>query len=76
VLAGALIGWVSRRVRTLGAGVLWGGVIGLIFASLVTLAQKLSGETAYYWEVMLPGTILGMIVGYATFRYQEKPSVA
>lgn len=72
VLAGALIGWVSRRVRSVGAVLVWGGIIGLFFASLVTLAQKMSGEPAYYWQIMLPGTILGMIVGYATFRHQEK----
>ncbi|MGE0439713.1 MAG: hypothetical protein AB7L66_00335 [Gemmatimonadales bacterium] len=74
VLVGALIGWLSRRLRTVGSAVLWGGVLGLFFAGLVSLAQKLSGEPAYYWEIMLPGTILGMIVGYATFRYQEKPA--
>lgn len=76
LLAGALIGWVSRKVTTVGAGVLWGAVIGLFFAGLVTLAQKLSGEPAYYWEVMLPGTLVGMIVGYATFRHQERPRPA
>ena len=75
LLAGALIGWVSRRVKTLGAGLLWGGLIGLFFASLITLLQKLSGETVYYWEIMLPGAIVGMIVGYATFRYQERQPV-
>jgi hypothetical protein len=76
ILAGALIGWVNGRVKTLGAGLLWGGVIGLFFASLVTLAQKASGEPAYYWQIMLPGTLVGMIVGYATSRYREKPSPA
>lgn len=74
ILAGALIGWVSRRVKSVGAVLVWGGIIGLFFASLVSLAQKMSGETAYYWQIMLPGTILGMIVGYATFRHQEKPA--
>jgi hypothetical protein len=23
----------------------------------------------YYWEIMLPGSVLGVIVGYATQRY-------
>lgn len=73
VVAGALIGWASGRVRSLGAGIGWGGLIGLVFASLVTLAQKMSGEPAYYWQIMLPGTLVGMIVGYATFRYREAP---
>jgi len=76
LLAGALIGWMSRRVRTLGAGILWGGVIGLFFAALITLMQKLSGQPPYYWEIVLPGSIVGMIVGYATFKYRETPSSA
>ena len=73
LLAGALIGWTSRKVKTVGAGVLAGALIGLFFAGLVSLAQKLSGQPAYYLEIMLPGTLVGMIVGYATFRYRERP---
>ena len=76
VVAGALIGWASRRVKTLGAGVVVGGIIGLIFAGLVSLLQKASGQPAYYWQIMLPGTLVGMIVGYATFRYREKTATA
>ena len=74
VLAGALIGWMSRKVKSVGAGIAWGGLIGLLFAALVSVLQKLSGQPAYYWQIMLPGTILGIIVGYATFRHQEKPA--
>ena len=72
ILVGALVGWVSRRVTTVGGILLWGGVIGLFFAALVSLLQKLSGQPAYYWQIMLPGTALGMIVGFATFRHREK----
>jgi hypothetical protein len=70
LLTGALIGWVSGKVDSVGSGVLWGGVIGLFFAGLVSLLQKLSGQPAYYWQIMLPGAIVGAIVGYATFRYR------
>ncbi len=72
IVAGSLIGWASSRVKTLGAGLLWGGVIGLIFAALIVALQTMSGQPAYYWQIMLPGTLVGMIVGYATFRYREK----
>jgi hypothetical protein len=34
----------------------------------VSIMQKLAGQPPYYWEIMLPGGILGIIVGYATFR--------
>ena len=39
---------------------------------LLSLLQKLGGGPAYYWQIMLPGSVLGMIVGYATFRHQER----
>ena len=38
-------------------------VVGLVLAYLVTLGQP------YFWEIMLPGGIVGLIVGYATFTY-------
>ena len=43
--------------------------MGLALAGLVTLMQVMSGQPGYYWQIMLPGAILGTIVGYATVRY-------
>ncbi len=74
LLTGVLIGWVSGKVNSLSAGLVWGGIIGLFFASLVSLLQKMSGQPAYYWQIMLPGALLGVIVGYATFRHREAPA--
>jgi FtsH-binding integral membrane protein len=71
LIAGALIGWYARRKNSLAAGILFGGLVGLLLAYLVSLMQKMSGQPAYYWEIMLPGAILGIIVGYATQRHQE-----
>ena len=71
VLAGALIGWYARKKNSLTAGILFGGAVGLLLAYLVSLMQKMSGQPAYYWEIMLPGAILGIIVGYATQRHRE-----
>lgn len=68
ILAGALIGWYAKRATTLTKTILFGLGIGLLLAFCVSLAQKLSGQPAYYWQIMLPGGILGVIVGYATFR--------
>lgn len=76
IVVGVLVGWMSRRVKTVGGILLWGGVIGLFFAALVSVLQKLSDQPAYYWQIMQPGTILGMIVGFATFRHREHNSPA
>ena len=68
ILAGALIGWYARRATSLGTTIVFGLGIGLLLAFCVSLAQKLAGQPPYYWQIMLPGGILGVIVGYATFK--------
>lgn len=68
ILAGALIGWYARRATSLTSTMVFGLGIGLLLAFFVSLAQKLAGQPAYYWQIMLPGGILGVIVGYATFK--------
>ena len=68
LLAGALIGWYAKRSASLGATLGFGLVVGLALAFLISLMQMLAGENPYYWQIMLPGGILGLIVGYATFK--------
>jgi F0F1-type ATP synthase membrane subunit c/vacuolar-type H+-ATPase subunit K len=69
LIAGALIGWYARNPsRSLTSTILVGLAIGLALAFCISLAQVLAGEPPYYWQIMLPGGILGVIVGYATFK--------
>jgi hypothetical protein len=63
VLTGLVIGYVATRTRSLPIGLATGLAVGLSLAYLVTLGQP------YFWEIMLPGGIVGLIVGYATFVY-------
>jgi hypothetical protein len=71
ILAGAAIGYFARKVRSLQAGLLFGAAVGLFLAFLVAAIPQPDG-THYWWEIMLPGTIVGLIVGYATQRHQAK----
>ncbi|MFN2445349.1 MAG: hypothetical protein ABR606_07180 [Vicinamibacterales bacterium] len=64
VLVGLVVGLVARRTASLAVGVLVGLTVGAFLAYLVTLGGP------YFWEIMLPGTVLGAIVGYATFTYR------
>ena len=68
LVAGVLIGWVATRVRSLQAGLLVGLAIGAFFAFLIAAIPQQDG-THYWWQIMLPGSVLGLIVGYATQRY-------
>ena len=68
LLAGVLIGWFAKKVHSLPAGLLVGLATGAFFAYLVAAMPNPDG-THYYWEIILPGSVLGLIVGYATQRY-------
>jgi hypothetical protein len=50
-------------------GIVFGLAVGLALAYLVVLLQTANGQPAYYWQIMLPGSVLGVIVGYATNRH-------
>ena len=71
IIAGLLIGWFARKVNSLPLGIVFGLAVGLLLAFGVTQMNTSAGQPAYYWEIMLPGSILGIIVGYATQRYRE-----
>lgn len=68
LVTGVLIGLFARKVLSVPVTILFGLGVGLFFAFLVAAAPNPDGSH-YYWQIMLPGGILGMIVGYATQRY-------
>jgi len=48
-------------------GIVFGLAVGLILAFAVAAMQP--GPDHYYFQIMLPGGIVGLIVGYATQKY-------
>jgi hypothetical protein len=68
LIAGVLIGLFARKVPSVPLTVLFGLGVGLLLALGVAVMPASDGKH-YYWQIMLPGGILGMIVGYATQRY-------
>ncbi len=64
VIAGMLIGFFARKVHSLALGILFGLGVGLILAFFVAHMQG-----KYYFEIMTPGGLVGLIVGYATQKY-------
>ena len=55
------------------ATILFGLGVGLLLAYAVAAMPQPDG-THYYWQSMLPGSVLGIIVGYATQRYGTRSS--
>jgi hypothetical protein len=68
LIAGVLIGWFAKKVNSLPLGILFGLAVGLLLAFAVAAMPQPTGKH-YYFEIMLPGGIVGMIVGYATQRF-------
>jgi hypothetical protein len=75
VIVGVLVGWFARKVPSMRAGVLFGLAMGALFAFLVAAMPNPDG-THYWWEIMLPGSVVGLIVGYVTQRYGRVPAAA
>jgi predicted benzoate:H+ symporter BenE len=74
LITGLLIGWFARKTSSLPLAILFGLVVGLVLAFCVSLMQAAAGQPAYYWQIMTPGAILGIIVGYATYTHNERPA--
>jgi hypothetical protein len=70
LIAGILIGYFAKKVNSLPFGLLFGLGIGLLLAYAVAAMPNPEGKH-YYFEIMLPGGIVGMIVGYATQRFGQ-----
>ena len=71
LIAGLAIGFFAKRVHSLPLGILFGLAVGLLLAFLVA-AMPQPGGKHYYFEIMLPGAIVGAIVGYATQTWRGK----
>ena len=68
LVAGLAIGFFARKVNSLPLGILFGLAVGLLLAGIVAAMPDPNGKH-YYFEIMLPGALVGAIVGYATQRY-------
>jgi hypothetical protein len=68
IIAGLAIGYFARKVNSLPLGIVFGLAVGLFLAFLVAAMPNPEGKH-YYWQIMLPGSIVGLLVGYATQKY-------
>ena len=75
LVAGICAGYFARKVNNLMLGTLFGLAVGLLLAYAVAAMPSETGKH-YYFEIMLPGSIFGAIVGYATQKFQPARSRA
>lgn len=67
MVVGLLSGWFARRVQSTGWGIAVGAALGLLFAFLVAAMGTEDGKH-YYLEIMMPGFVVGAIIGFLTQR--------
>jgi hypothetical protein len=65
LVAGALIGIFAKKGRSLAAVLTFGVLVSGFFAFLVAWMQG-----KYYLQIITPGALVGLIVGFAAFKYQ------
>ena len=71
IIAGVAIGFFAKKFHSLPLGILFGLIVGAILAWLVAFMQG-----GYYFEIILPGTLVGLIVGFATQKYGRTTATA
>lgn len=64
VVAGLIIGLVARKTQSMAAILIVAVAVSAFFAYLVTIGQP------YFWVIILPGSLVGLITGFATAKYR------
>lgn len=70
LVVGILAGWFATKVRSVAWGLLVGLAAGAFFAALVSI-----GQMQYFWQIVLPGSVVGLIVGFATQKFGRPAAV-
>jgi hypothetical protein len=69
LVGGILIGLFARKVKSVPLGILFGLFIGFLLALAIALMPDAITHKHYYFQIILPGSIVGLIVGYATQKF-------
>ena len=69
LVAGLLIGWFAKKVNSLPLGILFGLTMGALFALPFAMGTDPNTGQKYFWEILIPGSMVGLIVGFLTQRY-------
>jgi hypothetical protein len=65
MIVGLFAGWFARKVQSIKWGIVVGSGLGLLFAFIVAVMDASKGQQ-HYLEIMLPGFVVGAIIGFLT----------
>ena len=69
LIAGVIIGLFARKVNHAGWTMAFGTLVGALLALVIAVLQG-----SHYLEIILPGSLVGLLTGYATIRYGKSPA--
>jgi len=73
LITGLATGFFQSRLRSLPLGILFGLAVGFALSyAVATMSPDPEGHY-YFLEIILPGSTLGAIVGYATYKFGRMP---
>ena len=70
LLSGVAIGYVSQRFHSMLVGI----CAGLGIAAALSFLVILDAGMALFWDIMLPGMLLGVVVGFTTQQFGRQVS--
>lgn len=68
LLTGLAAGWAAKRWNSMSVAVLVGLAVGFLLSFAVASMGDAHGNH-YYLEITLPGSILGLLVGFASQKF-------
>ena len=75
MITGISAGFFARKVNSLPLGIVFGLGLGFLLSLLVATTSEVNGKHPYF-EIILPGSLLGAIVGFATQRWPRAAAAA
>jgi hypothetical protein len=70
LVSGIAIGFVSTKIHSM----VWGILAALAIAAALSLLVILRAGMGLFWDILLPGMLLGIIVGFATQKFGKPAS--
>ena len=69
LVTGVIVGFFATKVHSLALGTIFGLAVGAFFAYLILLLNPGPGHAL---NIMLPGSLVGVIVGYAAQSHNPR----
>lgn len=69
LVSGLVIGYLANKVHSVAVGIFVGVAVAAVLSYLFI---RFFAGLELFWDIMLPGMLLGMIVGFATQRFGRK----